>query len=340
VGAALDAGAPAVTPGVERVAVHPLVLPAGDDRRCCVLLELEAGGVCGLGEAPVANGAGLSELLAELAERRPRHPAARAAWAAAELDLRARAAGVPAARLLGERFRPRVRAAWRVAASSPAGVAREVETAAAAGFGTFELVAEAGGGPYDLERLGAARWAAGAGGALRLDLRGRLPAAHAERVLPTLAAFRPALVVGALGAGSSAEAWRRLAAGCGLPLAAEAPEDPGQAAELAAAGVALAVDPALVGGPAVACALGRAAAGPALLRAAPVTAVGLAAALHAACALDVEPLDCGLAAPGPFDADVAAGLVAPGSPWLALPDGPGLGVELDPRALARYRLDR
>ena len=326
---------------VERVAVHPVALPAEAPGgvRCCLLLVLEAGGVMGLGEADAGGDpAGLG---AELLERRPRRPAARSAWAAALLDLEARCAGVPAAaRLLGGPARSRLRLAWRVAAVSPAGVAREVEAAAAAGFATFDLRAEAGGGAFDLERMGAARWAAGPAGDLRLDLGGALPAAGAERFLHTLEAFRPALVIGPLPAAAGSGAWRRLAAASRLRLAADAPADAALAAELAAAGVALAVDPSHVGGPGAACRLGRAAGGRVLIRAEPATSVGLAAVLHAACGLGVEPLDAGLAAPGPFDADVARGLAAPDGAWLALPDGPGLGVELDLRALARYRPDR
>jgi len=310
---------------VERVAVHALALPAGEGTRCCLLLELHAGGLTGLGEAPA--GADLVEVRAELLERQARHPAARAAWALAELDLAARAAGVPLAELLGGARRRRVRCARPLAAVSPAAVAREVETACAAGYRTFDLRAEAGGGPLDLERLGAARWAAGPAGGLRLDLHGSL-AEDGERLLHSLEAFRPALVIDPVRA-AGPEVWGRLVAATRTPLAASDP----------AAGVGLVVDPARVGGPAGALRLARAAAGPVLPRSDPVTSVGLAAALHLACALDAEPLDCALVPFGPLDADVAAGLLPGDAPWLALPDGPGLGVEVDARALARYRLD-
>jgi L-alanine-DL-glutamate epimerase-like enolase superfamily enzyme len=281
-----------VTVTVERVAVHALGLPSGDGVRRCLVLVVEAGGLRGLGEAA---GVDLSAVRVELLDRRPCHPVARAAWATAELDLAARAAGLPAADLLGGRRRRRVRCARRVTAVSPAAVAREVEAAAAAGYGTFDLRAEAGGAAFDLERLGAARWAAGHDAVLRLEVAG-----GAERARHSLAAFDPLLVFG--------------------PDAV--------------------VDPAWCGGPAAACELARAAGGPALVRSAPATAIGLAAALHLACALEPEPLDCDLAAPGPFDAVVARGLPTDVPPWLDLPAGPGLGVELDLGALARYRLER
>jgi L-alanine-DL-glutamate epimerase-like enolase superfamily enzyme len=273
-----------------RAAVHPLALPSGEGVRRCLVLVLEAGGFRGLGEAADRPGV-LDELLAG----RPASPAARAAWAAARLDLEARAAGVSVAALLrGGRSpaRSRVRCARRVSVASPARVAREVEAGVAAGFRTFDLVACAGGDALDLERLGAARWAAGAAGVLRLDADGAL----SERARHSLAAFRVELVA--------------------------------------------AIDPASAGGPAAAFELASASDGPAVVRSDAATWVGRAAALHVACALETEPADCAFLAPGPFDPDVARGPVAPEPAWLALPHGPGLGVELDPRSLARYRADR
>jgi L-alanine-DL-glutamate epimerase-like enolase superfamily enzyme len=52
-----------------------------------------------------------------------------------------------------------------------------------------------------------------------------------------------------------------------------------------------------------------------------------------------EPLACGLATGTLLDDDLAFGADLRG-PRLQAPTGPGLGVELDRRALALYRLDR
>lgn len=93
-----------------------------------------------------------------------------------------------------EQAQSRVRCAWRVAATSPAAVAREVEAGAAAGFRTFDLRAEAGGGPFDLERLGAARWGAGPRAVLRLELGAAPSAADRERLRHSLDAFHAVLV--------------------------------------------------------------------------------------------------------------------------------------------------
>jgi L-Ala-D/L-Glu epimerase len=327
---------------IERVEVHPLGIPRGDGMYHAVLLVLHKDGICGLGEAPAlaARGGDVAALCAELAERRPRHAAARAAWAAAELDLAARAAGVPTVDLLGGARRREVRCNRLIGEASPVAVARRVEAAAAAGYATFKLKAAGGGGPLDLERLGAARWAAGRGGRLRLDCNGVLSREAACRVLPTLDAFRLELVEQPLPPEASPADWRLLANACRSPLAAdESLGEPERARELAAAGIGLAMKLATVGGPRAALELAARAAGPVLLSSSYETSVGLAAALHTACALAAEPLDCGLATRDLLEADVGLGLVAEG-PLLRLGVGPGLGVELDRRALARYRLER
>lgn len=327
---------------IERVEVHPLGIPMDEGTYRCALLVLHADGIYGLGEAPAlaARGGDLAAICAELAGRRPRYPAARAAWAAAELDLGARAAGVAAVDLLGGAHRRQVRCCRLVAAESPGVVARRVEAALAAGYRTVKLKAVAGGGPPDLERLGAARWAAGRDGRVRLDLNGRVSLGAAARVVHTLEAFRLELVEQPLPAAASVDDWRRLAAATRLLLAAdESLADVARARLLAEAGLGLAIKLATVGGPQAGVELAHRARGPVLLGSSCETSVGTAAAVHTACALGVEPLDCGLATRGLLDADVASGL-AESEAGLRLPDGPGLGVHLDGRVLARYRLDR
>jgi L-alanine-DL-glutamate epimerase-like enolase superfamily enzyme len=258
---------------------------------------------------------------------------------AAALDLEARAAGVPAAALLGGVRRREVRCARLVDAVSPASVARQVESSAATGFRTFKLKAAVAGGPLDLERLGAARWGAGRGANLRIDFNGGLTASAAAQVLRSLGAFDLELAEQPLPAAAPVAEWLRLAS-AGAPLAAdESLADAALAAGLAAAGVGLAMKLATVGGPHAALELAAGARGPVLLGSSYETSVGLAAAVHVACALAAEPLDCGLATRDLLDADLATGLRQAG-PLLALPDGPGLGVELDRGAVARYRLDR
>lgn len=303
----------------------PVRIPMGDGRYEALIVVEHADGLEGYGEAPLLPG-------------RDPEQAVRAAEAAARLDLEARQAGLPLAELLGGRRRGRVECSALVAERRPQLVAREVERAAAAGFGCFKLKAANGGGILDQERLGAARWAAGREGRLRLDFNGSLSVAAAHARLPSLAPFRLELVEQPLPVGTPAAEWTALAAVAHAPLAADE-SLPELGAELRRAGIGLAIKLATVGGPAAALVLARGASGLVTIGSSYETSIGLAAALHVACALEVEPLACGLATGRLLDADLAPGLGA-GGPWLELPSGPGLGVELDRRALERYRSDR
>ena len=62
----------------------------------------------------------------------------------------------------------------------PEQVAARVEAAARRGRRRFDLQSVDGGGPLDLERLGAARYAAGRDAELRLVLQGRRAAPTVE----------------------------------------------------------------------------------------------------------------------------------------------------------------
>jgi L-alanine-DL-glutamate epimerase-like enolase superfamily enzyme len=247
---------------------------------------------------------------------------------------------VPLAELLGGARRPAIRCNALVRATAPGDVAAEVERGAAAGFRAFKLKACNGGGPVDLERLGAARWAAGREADLRLDFNGSLTLERALTVLPGLAAFAPLTVEQPLRQQTGIEDWRRLFATSGVQLAAdESLAETGVAAALAELGVGLAIKLATVGGPLAAVDLAARAAGRAWVASSYETSIGLAAALHAACAFPVDPSACGLATRELLEGDLAGGLRLEGG-CLRLPDGPGLGVELDRTALERYRVDR
>jgi muconate cycloisomerase len=71
--------------------------------------------------------------------------------------------------------------------------------------------------------------------------------------------------------------------------------------------------------------------------------VALAAHLHVAVAtpaLADELVPCDIISPFYYEADVLAVPLAIEAGWAAAPDGPGLGVDLDPDVLERYREDR
>lgn len=284
-----------------------------------------------------AAGAGESAVLGQRGQGF--EAAARVARAIADLDLEARRAGVRVADLLGGVRREMVECTALVTETRAAAAAHEIERRAADGFGAFKLKSANGGGALDGERLGGARWAAGTGARLRLDFNGSLSESRAVSVLPTLEHFALELVEQPLPATDTAGAWARLRAATGTPLAAdEALADPETACSLAREGFVLAIKLATVGGPREALELAGVATGPVTVGSGMESSLGLAAALHVACALANEPLACGLATLERLEGDLAAGL-EPG-PWLRLPDRPGLGVEVDDAALARYRVDR
>jgi L-alanine-DL-glutamate epimerase-like enolase superfamily enzyme len=290
-----------------------------------VVVVLEAGGLTGVGEAPLLPG-------------RPQNAALRSARETAELDLAARAAGVRVADLLGGARRESIRCSALVTAAKASAVAAEVGRFIAAGFAAVKLKAANGGGPIDRERLGAARWAAGHEVELRLDFNGRLSVREALAVLPGLRAFAPITFEQPLAADAPAADWAQLGDPAGL-AADESLAEPGLSAELAAAGVGLAIKLATVGGPRAATSLASAATGRAWAGSSYETWIGLAAALHAACAFEQAPPPCGLATAGLLAADLASGLPVERG-FMALPRGPGLGVELDRDALRRYRAER
>lgn len=278
-----------------------------------VLATLSRDGLVGLGEGPTAE----------------------AARAMAGLDLEARERGVPLAELLGGVRRRTVPCTALIEDARPDEVASSVEELRARGFGAFKLKAANAGGQVDLERLGAARWAAGLGAGLRLDLNGR----RARNALSTLNHLHLELVEQPLPAAAPAAEWMALGMDTGVTLAAdESLANRELACELARQGTGLAIKLARVGGPQAALELARAATGPVTIGSSYETGIGIAAALHVACALPREPLACGLATRRLLEADLVTGL--PEGPELMLPSGPGLGVELDREAVARYRVDR
>jgi L-alanine-DL-glutamate epimerase-like enolase superfamily enzyme len=289
-----------------------------------VFVVLEEDGLTGVGEAPLL--AGRSDALS-----------LRAARETAALDLRARRTGVRMADLIGGVRRERVPCCALLTAVKPSEVAAEIERFVAAGFTAVKLKAANGGGPVDQERVGAARWAAGHDVELRLDFNGRLSIDQAVAVLPGLRAFAPITFEQPLSPAARPSEWMRL--GDPESLAAdESLADPDLPAELGEAGVSLAIKLATVGGPGAAVRLASAG-HRAWVGSSYETSIGLAAALHAACAFEREPAPCGLATLSLLAGDVASGLGIENG-FMALPGGTGLGVELDRAALDRYRVDK
>ncbi|MDQ6743817.1 MAG: mandelate racemase/muconate lactonizing enzyme family protein [Candidatus Dormibacteraeota bacterium] len=328
---------------LERREVVPVRIPKEGGQYEAVIVIEHDHGLQGFGEAPALaeRGGSLEALVAELsAEAPPRTPAARCALETAALDLRARREGRPLSALLGGPRRSEVECCALITAGAPNLVAREVERKAAARFTAFKLKTSDNGGALDQERLGAARWAAGHAASLRLDFNGRMTSADASARLPSLAPFRLQFAEQPLPADATPQSWARLLGDSGMPLAAdESLASPDLASALAEAGIVCAMKLGTLGGPVPLCELAAGARGPVTVGSSFETAIGIAAAVHAACALVPEPLACGLATGTLLDDDLAFGADLRG-PRLQAPTGPGLGVELDRRALALYRLDR
>ncbi len=305
----------------------PVRIPTQEGQDYAAVIVIASDGeLTGLGEAPMVAG---------------RSPAAalQGAEGCARLDLEARRRGVRLAELLGGVRREGVECSALITDQQAAGVAERVGRLAEQGYRCFKLKAANAGGIVDEERLGAARWAAGRDARLRLDFNGRLSRDDARSRLPSLQAFGVELFEQPLPAEADLDDWTSLHR-LGLPVAAdESLAVPQLAPALAAQGVALAAKVATVGGVEEAVALLNRARGAVTLGSSHETSIGIAAALHVACAMTAEPLACGLATRQGLAADLAVGLAAD-SPRLGLPDGPGLGVDLDPDALARYRVDK
>jgi L-alanine-DL-glutamate epimerase-like enolase superfamily enzyme len=328
----------------EIIELCPVRIPAAHGDYEAVIVAVRdpgAPGLEGLGEAPVVAGrtGPLAELVGDLRSGRPRSSSGRGALQAARLDLQARRRGVQLAELLGGVRRADIECSALVTDERPELVARAVEKAAAQGFSTFKIKAANGGGTLDQERLGAARWAAGPAGRIRIDFNGRMATSQAALGLRRLQPFRVELFEQPLPPEATLADWSSLREECGALVAAdESLAEASLARELAAAGIALAPKVATVGGPEAVVELLRTARGPITIGSSLETSIGLAAALHVACALEAEPIACGLATRGRLDDDLVA-VPLSAAPRLRLPGRPGLGVELDRRALRAYAVE-
>jgi o-succinylbenzoate synthase len=255
-------------------------------------------------------------------------PQARAAWELAELDLQRRRLGRP----LGDPFNDQI----PVNMTLPAGPPEEVAAAAAeglrAGYSCFKVKV---GLADDVERVGAVREAVGPWPALRVDANAAWPVEEAVAAIDDLAPLDLELVEQPC---ATLEEIAAVRLRVGVPVAADESitgvEDVVAAARL---GACDAVNVKLSGsggfGPArdalrsardhgMAAWLSSTLDGP----------WGIAAALQLASSESLS-LACGLATLELFDAELARALAAPSRGLMAVPQGPGLGVEVSDAAL-------
>lgn len=227
-------------------------------------------------------------------------------------------------------------------AGEPDTIAADALRWAEAGFSAFKLkLGEGGGVKSEVARVRALRDAVGSGASIRVDANGAWDARTAKRVLKRLEPLDVELAEQPV---ATPAAMAKVAATTRIPLAAdETVAGPEEARRARAAGqcALAALKLSKVGGPGAA--LEIAAAIPSYMSSALDGPVGIAAAAYTVQAMrdlghDSAGLAHGLATQRLFAATIASAAPRLEGDMLHLPEGPGLGVEIDEKALAAHRL--
>lgn len=303
-----------------------------------VLLKLEDDdGAVGYGEAaplPSYDGVSVEDVLDALRRGAPGPPQARTAEEMALLDLEARREGRP----LGEPGAEAIAVNRTLGAGPPEEVAQRAADGAREGFSCFKVKV---GLPDDLDRVAAVRLAVGPWPAIRLDANGAWSVEEAIAAINALAQFDVQLVEQPC---RSLDELAAVRAAVSVPVAAD--ESVATPADVRAAVAAEACDVVNVK---LAPSGGFGAAREALREAAQHGMAsylsstldgpwGIAAALQLAAAERVQ-MACGLATLELFDATLARALPPPHDGLLDVPEGPGLGVDVDECAVAEVLVE-
>ena len=316
--------------GLGEASPHPALGVRGVDEAEVALSRL----------APALLGAEAERLLAELPDGIP--PALACGLETAALDVLARARRTPLARLLNDRARATVPVNAIVARETSSAAADEAAATREAGFRCVKLkVGVTASIEEERARVAAVRSALGPDVKLRLDANGKWTVEQAIRTIRSLAEFGLEYVEQPVAPGDLT-GMARVRRDAGVPIAAD--EDvPGvdAACRVLETGAAdmLVIKPMVVGGlrPAMEIAAMASDAGASCVVTTTIDAgVGTAAAVHLAAALPEEGPACGLATGSLLAADIVSRRLGAREGRIALPDGPGLGIELDERALARH----
>jgi o-succinylbenzoate synthase len=268
--------------------------------------------------------------------------AVRSALDVAVFDATARAAGISVAEALAADINRSVEVNDTIGAESPERAAAQAAAARASGFPCVKLkVGAAQTAEEERRRVAAVREALGPEIRLRIDANGAWGVEQAIRTIRELEEYGLEMVEQPVAAGDLA-GLARVRAAAGVPIAADEDVTDVEAAERvleAGAADVLVVKPMVVGG----LRPGRRVielAAQAGVRAVVTTAleagVGVAAALHLAATLPPGSPACGLATGPLLAADLIRRPLVARRGRMALPEGPGLGVELDEEQLARY----
>ena len=300
----------------------PLSLRGGDEL-AVVARELEAWGRSALESGPEAAAL-------------PRSAPARCAVLTALADAAARDAGVPLHQLLapGSVARP-IRCNATLSAGEPEAVAAEALRWAADGFTDFKLKV---GPDSGAAQVAAVREATGPDALIRVDANASWPVEEAAAFLLELRSSEVELVEQPV-AGLADMARLRASSDVAL-VADEAVADASQAEEAARLGACDAVTVKLSKTGSLDAALGGAL--PTYLSSALDGPVGIAAAAHVAMTLPRSgpwsEVAQGLATSRLFEGSIATADAPLEGPWLSVPEGPGLGIEIDEEALRLHRL--
>ena len=300
-----------------------------------VVGELEAlGELAELDEATLA-GAGLGQPPGAVAARLS--PPARCAALTALLDLRGRRAAAEGRSSLPPAVEP-IPCNATLVAGEPAAVAEDALRWEAEGFATFKLKVGVGD---DVSQVRAVREAIGPEPRIRVDANGAWDVPGAQRTLAAMEELDIELAEQPVGL---MEEMAEVAASTSIPLAGdesvESRADARRAASLGACAVA-GVKLSKVGGPEEAIAIAEVL--PSYLSSALDGPVGIAAAAQVAQTLSEQAeggpdLAHGLATQRLFSSTVASAECDLRGGMLHPPPGPGLGVEIDERALELHRL--
>lgn len=353
---------------------HPYVTARGilEQREMVLLRVRTADGLVGLGEAvplSLRGGASLDAVIAELGQLRDEYRDAtnssrhelllkafkdfsapsRCALNTAWFDLGGKTQDTPVWKLLGAYEATPLACNATLTADEPAAVAEQAASWAADGFATFKLKV---GVQHDVDQVARVREAVGTGPKLRVDANGAWSREEAISNLRHMAEHQIELAEQPC---SSLQELAKVRAESDVPIAGdesiETPEDAKRAAAANACDLAT-IKLSKVGGPmqsrgvavAISSYMSSALDGP----------VGIAAAAHTAQALYPMAPDeryddhyeggrdpgvaHGLATQRLFADTVASRECELRDGFLHLPEGPGLGVEIDEAALERHRL--
>ncbi|MBA3358500.1 MAG: hypothetical protein H0U20_03470 [Thermoleophilaceae bacterium] len=297
-------------------------------------------GTLGFGEAApleAYDGVTVDDVIEALREGPPPRgspPQARAAWELAELDLQARRRGRP----LGEPGADAIPVNLTLAAGPPEEVAEAASAGLKAGYSCFKVKV---GLPDDHARVGAVREAVGSWPALRIDANGAWSPGDAVRAITALSVHDLELVEQPC---ATLQEMAEVRGQVDVPVAADesivGADQVQTAIELGACdAVNIKLSSAGGFGPARdALRAARDAGLAAWLSSTLDGPWGIAAALQLAAGQHI-PLACGLATLDLFDARIAAALPSPSQGLMAVPQGPGLGIEVSDEMLAEVLVE-